>query len=326
MNVVRRRIEAPPETEHYWVRPPQGRAEWLASRSTYLGASDMPVIAGATSGTWGSPYALQAEKLGLIERERNPTTEKMMRAGNRMEPLILGDLAHELDVDVETFGHTLISKRWPWLGCTPDGIVYPAPGMPKKQTAGDGHTFYQAKNSMGFERWEVTSSGKLEPRRVWVQVQAEMAVTGHPWCYVAAMLGGWDFRWARIERDSAYIEEQLIPAGEVFMAHLESREMLPVDWAEATTKALASIYPEPAEPRATVTLPAQMIDDDERFESLKAEAKGLAQEMDTIRNRVRDEMGTAYRAEVPGSSAYWLWSGGARGRRLVRYPGKDGDT
>src|SRR6266404_2041612 len=64
---------------------PQNSKEWLAWRTSGLGASDAPVIMGVSPFT--SQFELWLEKTGLGEREAfNPNAVKAMARGTLLEP------------------------------------------------------------------------------------------------------------------------------------------------------------------------------------------------------------------------------------------------
>lgn len=320
-------------TRHYDVidfSQTRSKEAWREHRRSYLGASEMPILMGAASEAWGSPFQLQAQKLGLIKKlERDPGVVEMMNWGLAMEPLVITALGRELKARVRHNTTTIRSKRWPWLGCTPDGrvgLAYDADGRKYRQAN------VQAKNCAGFERWAVREDGIMEPRRVWVQVQAEMAVTGDPYTYVVALIGAWNLRWTRVDRSNEYIEEHLIPQGEQFMQHLETGEMLPPDFSDGTTAALTAMFPK-AEPDKAIRLPATFTEEDDLYVELAEKRKEIDQQMKQIANSVREQMGDAARADVQGRGGfppYWLWydvkgSTVTRkpGRTLRRFPGKE---
>ncbi len=315
-------------------------AEWRAARKDYLGASEMPILVGAASEAWGSPFSLQAQKLGLVtELERSEAAENQMRWGNIHEPTIIQELGRELNARVRHNRVTLRSKRWPWLGCTPDARVGVTEAYPLSTgaslTGRVGAAYAQVKNCAGFEKWEVSEDGMLEPRRVWVQVQAEMAVTWEKFTYVAGLLNGCQMRWARIPRNDEYIEDTLIPAGRRFMEFLESGEMMPPDFTEASSKTLLAMYPQSdGKDAPSIDLPASFTDQDDRYAELAVQKKALEEEMGQIKNDVRELMGTARQANVMGRGnfgPYWLWYDTAKtapiirkaGRTLKRQPGKE---
>lgn len=304
------RAERPADTEHYTVMATSqdDRPAWIAERNAYLGASEVPILMGAVSPAWGSPVALQAKKMGLAVDD-NDDWGPMLRWGLKMEPLILTEYGAEAGLPVESFGYTLRSKQWPWLGCTPDGVEAPT------------GRFVQAKNAAGFQRWEQYDNGVIEPRRVWVQVQAEMAVTGATECIVVALVRGFDLRWALVPRDDTFIDEQMIPACQTFMQSIEDEEMLPMDFTESCTDALSLMYPE-AEIKKTILLPSSFQDLDERYVELAAEGKLVKRKQDVIKNIVRSKMGDCALGNVT-NGAYWRWGNTKNGgRTLRRYKGK----
>lgn len=265
----------------------------------YLGAGDVPTVLGLNS--WASPFSLWQRKMGLVDRD--PMNEPM-EWGLNLEPLILHKLGQELGVPVSRHNHVMKSKRWPWLGCLPDGLADQC-GVPGAWSGFQNPpAWVQAKNCAGFETWQIHEDGKLDPMRVWVQLQAELAVSGDPWEYVVALLHGNAFRWARVPRDDQFIEETMVPACETFILALEEEREPPVDGSDATKRALVAMFPK-VEKGSEVTLPASFIDLDDEYRTKKAEAKELTERTDEIANQARYLMKGANHGRVQGRGGYW---------------------
>lgn len=296
----------PDETDDYAVGPyhsERDREKWLEWRNQihYVGASELPVLCGITAPLWGSPLSIAAVKLGRMESLTQDN--EMLESGRDMEPIAIRRLARDLDTTVKPYGWALNSKRIPGLGCTPDAIVpdqvWNEPGELVLFDA-----FAQVKNSAGYDDWSLDENGRLNPMRVWVQVQSEMAVTGHPWCFAGALIRGWEFKFARIARDDEFIDGTIKPTVARFIEYLKAGELPPPDFSDATRDAILALYPgDPDAPH--ITLPASFCDRDERFASLALRKKTIDKSMDQIRNEVRLLMKASPRADVYGSEAYW---------------------
>ncbi len=259
------------------------RASWLERRREGIGGSDAPAILNLTN--FASPASVQADKWGLIEE---PAEAEHMRWGRRLESAILEALADELGEDVHACGLMLRSKTHPFMQCTPDGIT-------------DSGIYVQAKNSMLVQEWE----GR-PPRRVWCQVQHEMAVTGELECIVVALLLGNRLVWSRVERDQNFIETALYPAEREFWDL--TQEGLPArpDASEHTKRALGLIYPETT--GETVSLDGRFTDLDIERVRLLEEKKENAERILEIENEFRHAIKDATWAVLQNGVIYSLKS------------------
>lgn len=257
------------------------REEWLKLRRTGIGGSDAPSILGLTS--WASPSSVQADKWGLLDE---PADAEILRWGRRLEPAILAGLAEELGVAIESDGRLLRSVEHPFMTCTPDGIT--AEGF-----------WVQAKNTMLASEWE-----DGPPKRVWVQCQHEMAVTGAPEMIAAALLFGNRLVWQMVARDSVFIQEALIPAERHFWDLTDNAEPVDPDGSPHTKRALLALYPEDS--GETVTLDGSFTALDTELVRLKEEAKRIEGEIATIDNRFRHAIGSATTAALQNGASYTL--------------------
>jgi predicted phage-related endonuclease len=244
-----------------------------------------------------------------------------MEAGTRMEPVILEWFGDELGVTVERCGTLYQSKQWPWLGCTPDGLAH------FQNPAVD--VFVQAKNALFGSDWSIDADGILSPKRVWIQVQTEMAVTGKEAIYVAAICGGWDFKWALVHRDDEFIDGVIVPKTREFMDAVEAKEPLPVDFTDSGARALAKLYPEET-PEKTMALPIEFMDLDDEYKVLVLAERTCKEQRTEIRNRVMEAMGEAAYGTLPDGTV-WSWRtqhteikakpAGSRTNRVLRRKG-----
>lgn len=101
----------------------------------------------------------------------------------------------------------LVSQRNPGLGATIDGLC--------REGAQTG--LIEMKNvnqvdltgALNAERWANGFQGDRPrlPQYRWIQVQAQLYVTGYPFAYLCAKIGACDMVWHRIEPDVLFFED-----------------------------------------------------------------------------------------------------------------------
>lgn len=267
--------------ESDWVNA--NREAWLELRRESIGGSDAPSILGLSS--YASPSSVQVDKWGLGEEQ--PDAE-VMKWGRRMEPVIIQGLAEEIGVPIKSDGRLLRSRKHPFMTCTPDGLC-------------DDGIWAQIKNTMLAADW-----ADEVPKRVWVQVQHEMAVTDAPECIAAALLFGNRLVWQRVPRDDDFIQTQLIPVEQNFWEMTEAREPVPPDGSEATKRALLALFPH--DTGEEITLDGSFVDaHDERLE-LKETIKTAKDRLAELDNRFKFAMEDATFAALPNGVLYSLKS------------------
>lgn len=89
---------------------------WHAFRSKRIGASDAPIICGWSP--WKSPHALWEEKTGK-SRQPDNTANFAIQRGIRLEPMVLGLLQIDLDIDLSPA--TVVHPTKPYLMASLDG-------------------------------------------------------------------------------------------------------------------------------------------------------------------------------------------------------------
>ncbi len=191
--------------------------EWLALRK--LGASDSP--AALSISPYKTPFQLWSEKCGLVEPFAGNERTKW---GERLEAVVAGAFAEEVALQM-TKSNTLYShESLPFLTATPDYELADG-GLVEVKTTGERHA----------EEWE---HGPADAAHV--QLMHQLAVTGRPYGYIVALIGGQKLVHYRVERDEdiiATIVEQLSQ----FWDHVE-RKTPPLLRSE-DLETLKKIYP-----------------------------------------------------------------------------------
>lgn len=182
--------------------------------TTCLGASEAPGVLGLDK--HNPPIKIWRRHRGLDVDDRTPGfLVEAAEWGQVLEPVIRGKYAVRNAACVLVPVESIVLDGW--LRCTPDGIVHrftdpslqvgvwpmdigPIVGRPERLG------LVQCKNVDAHLAWEWSDG---PPPSKEVQARVEMAVTGLPWCDLAALIGGNRYVQYRVERDLA-IEARIL--------------------------------------------------------------------------------------------------------------------
>lgn len=279
------------------------RAAWLAARRTGIGSTDAAVIAGATR--WKSPLQLYAEKIGAVPESADET--EAQRWGKLLEPLIADEYKRETSREVFDPGPYTIQRAMgmPWLISTIDRFVM-AP------SDHDGAGVLELKTGSAFTRAEWAEE---PPLMYQVQVQHQLAVTGHQWGSIAVLLGGQAFLWTDVRRDDKFIAELLEQEAQ-FWWRVEHRKPPPPDATRASRIALHALYPN-AIVDELVKLDADAMTWDAEREAAKRAIKQQEEIIEGVDNRMRAAIGVHGGGVLPNGVCY-LWRNEKRAGYTVK--------
>jgi putative phage-type endonuclease len=258
------------------VLPPgPNRAEWLATRRTGIGGSDISTLVGISK---YSPYMLWLDKTGQLPLiDDNPSEEAEM--GHLLEPVLRDRFARVHGLTVSLAG-TYRSRKWPWMLVNPDGLVSDGAGLEIKTT-----TQFKAHD---WKDGQTADHAEL-------QANWAMAVTGLDFWHVAALIGGQRNLYRVVERDDDLIEV-LVDVGKRFWVdHVKTGTAPDWDGSDDATRYLAERYGL-ADPDSIVD-----VDETERDQIVLERDKTAAGEKaakadaDALKNRIRDRLGTRER-------------------------------
>lgn len=259
---------------------------WLeARRRAGVGASEVPALLGESR--FSSPAKLYATKLF---GDDEPMSDHA-KWGLRLEPLIIEAAEEELGIQAyHNDNHTILGSLTgePFF-CTPDGLC-----MWEER---DGVGLVQAKDSFGWDE-EI-------PQEVWIQEQAEMAVTGLEWSLVLGLMHR-KLVWKVVERDELFIRESIDPAVMDFWRLVLLADGLPdeyIDGSGATKKALARLFPEPT-PEKYVELGGDFQELHLERVELKKQTRVWDERIKEIENKLRNKIGAATYGKLPNGGVY----------------------
>lgn len=258
------------------------REAWLQERRTGIGGSDAAAVLGVSP--WRSPYALWLEKTGLAIKPDEEEAE-YMEWGRRLEPIIAEKFAEVTGREIAAGSGIVRHPRLPFMLGTLDF---------GQRCASRGDGVLEVK-TLGF--WKKDEWAEEPPLHYAVQLQHYLAVTGRRWGSFAALIGGQQFVWCDVERNEGFIEalEQECAA---FWERVKSGQPPPVDGSKSTKEALKLLYPKDS--GRVVELADEARAWHEAIETAKAEVKRWEAIQQEAENKLKEAIGDATEAFVPG--------------------------
>lgn len=206
------------------------REVWLEERKNGLGGSDAPAVLALEEYNFGGPAKIAAVKLGY-ELGAEDEESELMKWGRHSEPIMLSQFKEETGIEG-----------------TIDGNLYRStdPDLDFMQATLDARCVVDGVEG-GIEcklaRFSADNWKQGVPKPVNVQVQHSIKTMGFPWSYVLVLLNGYQFRWARVDRDDRFIDEILIPTERAFWEKIQSGELVrPVGAPDAEYEGLKAMF------------------------------------------------------------------------------------
>jgi putative phage-type endonuclease len=279
------------------------RDHWLEQRRTGIGASDAPVIVGAAK--WRSPLQLFAEKAGLADVTEDE--KDYLTWGHRLEPIIAS--AYEDETGRTTFdpGDYEIQRHEsvPWMIATIDRLVvgWNADGPHRPPHEAPGVLELKTANAFRKDDWK-----DGPPLAYQVQLQHQLAVTGHLWGSIAVLIGGQSFLWTDIPRNNEFIDKLMI-AEERFWQRVIRRDPPEPDASRSSSQILQALYPRETE--GVMELPIEAVE----WDRDRAHAMDVIKTYEDIKseceNRIKAAIG-AHAAGVLPSGVRYTWKSSTR--------------
>jgi len=300
------------------------RAAWLAGRRAGLGSSDAAAVLGLSR--FKSPLALHYEKTG--EDVPPPIDEDAVYWGLELEEPMAKRFKREMPNRVvlmpgkvfggdptggDADGRLVLARDAddPRLVATPDRIQFLTsldPSLPGIEPGMPG--ILELKNVHISHADDWTDEPPLEYQ---VQVQHQMMVTGLRWGSIAALIGGFTFKYADVLRDEAFIAK-LRQAEVEFLDAVERGDPPAADGTSATKAVLARLYPK--DTGEIVTLPPDALDWHAQLVSAKKAIKAAEAEKLEAENALKAALEDASVGTLPDGTTY-SWRYQKRSAHLV---------
>lgn len=127
------------------------------------------------------------------------------------------------------------------------------------------------------------------PEHYMCQVQHYLAVTGEPFGYIAVLIGGQKFEYARIERDEALIATLIDYEKAFWHDHVLAGNPPEIDGSPSSSELLKQLFP--ASNEATIDLPHDAADWIEQYERACEAEKSAKQQKDFASNKLKFLLG-----------------------------------
>ena len=256
------------------------REDWLQARRRGIGSSDGAAVLGLDD--WRTALAVALEKWGRAP-EQQPS--QLLRWGTAMEPLVA-------DWFTEDTGKRLQRRRAILQHPDADHVIADL----DRVVAGEWVPLeIKTTSAWNADDW---ADGDV-PRRVVVQLQHQLAVTGAPYGYWAVLIGGNDPRWGRLDRDDDLISEMLLRY-QHFWTHFVEAGVEPPPSAPSDWGLLRRRYPA-EEPGKTLALDSRGREALLDLLAASRKAKAAAAAVETAKARVAALLGDAEAGTLPGS-------------------------
>ncbi len=258
------------------------REQWLAERRRGIGSSDIAALIGADP--YRGPLDVWLDKTG---RSPEGIETRPMRLGHKLEPIILAEFTEET-------GHeAILDNRLAWhpsvsIACaTPDALLVDLQAGAELKAPGLRQAGHWGRS------W-----GDEYPEHYLAQCAWQMAVKGLDEWFLAALLGGQDFRVYHIRRDRD-LEGGLLEAAERFWRdHVVNDRAPELDASEAARRYVEGRFPLSSGPLRHAT--PEEISLTEQLAEARSRARAAEADEERIGNLLRESIGEAEGIQVAG--------------------------
>lgn len=211
--------------------------KWHEARRSRLGGSEIAAVLGLSP--WTSPFSLWHVKAGLVEPDGpNRYTEW----GQRLEPVVAAKFCEEHPELARHFsqGNAYVSSERPWQAASPDVLLHGAT-CAHYETFCKNTTFCEVKTAARSDAWYDGVPVYYRTQVLWT-----MDVLGVDRAYLAALVGGSDYREYTFELDDDAEADLKVmrQAGEEFMASLAAGTPPDIDDSYGTYQTLRRLHPD----------------------------------------------------------------------------------
>jgi len=130
-----------------------------------------------------------------------------------------------------------------------------------------------------------------------------MAVTGFTGAYIAALIGGNEFRWYYIKRDDELID-MIIKLESVFWNYVVTNTPPPIDGSQASSDLLTYLYSKSI-PKSQIILPDNAITLIEEYESFSEQEKYFALKKEEACSKLKAMLGDNETGICQGRTVTW---------------------
>lgn len=250
------------------------RDQWLDVRRQGIGGSEVSAIIGKNP--WSSPLQVYLDKLGLS----TPVEEtEPMKFGRLLEPIVANEFAERTGLTVKELRFVLQDSTYPFLLANVDRVI-------EHPEWGRGILECKTANAFKLDDWQ---HGKV-PEAYYYQVQHYLGVTGYAYAYIACLIGGSTFRYARIERDEDTILFLREAATDFWYNNILRQQIPEVSYMDRD--AIMDLYPQHTEHSQLHIGDMELLLIEDML-AARRKLKEIQQEEALAKNRITALMGTA---------------------------------
>lgn len=267
--------------------------EWLKARQDSIGGSDAAKIVGVHE--FGSPHDVWLKKTARVD----PTAQKESDAiewGNRLEAVMRNAFQDKNDGLIVSDPQVMyVDPEREFAHATPDSLIIASGEYNGEQDFSQGEVgLHEIKTAS--ENMRVYWKEDEYPVWVYVQVQHYLDVLGLDWGYLSVLIGGSDYKQFFFERDEETIEwirDEVSHFWDLVMNDEEPE----LDGSQASADFLDQKHD-------VSTDEVKEIDDEEarqllsRYDELKEMKDDADEQIDEIKNKLKDKIGEAEKAKV----------------------------
>lgn len=266
--------------------------EWLAERKKYIGASEVSAVLGVNP--WKSPLSLYLEKIGVVDGK---VENEHIEFGKQMEGPIREwfpkkfEKAEGIKIDVRPFPYTLRHPAHEFLSATPDGCMdHPQYGI--------GGIEIKTTSEQLWRDWEADNL----PDYHYIQVQAQLLVTGWNYAYIVALVGK-KLVWKLIQRNEEIMRIIVDRCSDFWRNNVLKLVPPAPAGLESDFDALKALYPFEARGKVVELHDCQDIYDE--YKALAVEIKEREARQAIIKQVLQAAMGDAETALIGKKKATW---------------------
>ena len=257
------------------------RADWLHWRTRGIGSSDAPAVAGISP--WASPLAVWMDKTGQA-LDREPTEQ--MTLGTAMEPVVADLVAQREGRRVQRRWAILQHGEHDWMLANLDRRI--------RDDAGWRTLEIKTTSAYQADAW---ADGP--PAHVLVQCYHQLAVTGEPYQYAVALIGGQHLTpLYRVDADAGALRALVAIEERFWRDYVLAGQMPPLTGGTDEPEQLRALFPASTADR--VALPAEAADWLRLRTQALRERDQAAAVADALTARLQALMGTAEEATLGG--------------------------
>lgn len=247
------------------------REQWLEERRKGLGGSDAAAVAGLSR--YRTPIQVYMEKLGLVDP---PEENEAMYWGKKLEDIVAEEFSIRTGLKVRRRNAILRHPDHSFMLANVDRfIVGKNEGLECKTTS-----------AYRVDEWKDDEI----PWEYAIQCHHYMAVTGYSAWWIAVLIGGNRFVFKRIERDEEIIANLVKIESDFWHNHVLKQTPPDPDGSEASSKFLASMYPESN--GKTIQLPPDDVESlIEQYERAKEEERAASERKAEAENKIKALLG-----------------------------------